>query len=149
MAPVDGGPGAPQHPLEPSPRTDGVRGRPPLLAAAAVLVLLEVAALVAAAVAGGAALVRGSDPGQVLFLVLLSLGVAALLAGAVRALWSGRRWGRGPVLTAQIMVVVTAATWWGSGGGLRALGPLVVALVVASALLTPRVVAATAGRGSA
>jgi len=111
---------------------------------ACVLVLVEVVALASAAVAGVVALVRGGDPGPVLFLVVLALGAAVLLAAAVRGLWAGRRWGRGPVLTAQILAVVTAVTWWGAGGGVRALVPVALALVVVVALLTPRVVAATA-----
>jgi len=112
---------------------------------ACALVLAEAAALLAGAVAGVIALVRGADPGPVVFLVVLALGAATLLVAAVRGLWAGRRWGRGPVLTAQILVVVTAATWWGAGGGLRALVPIVLALVVAVALLSPRVVHVTSG----
>lgn len=112
-----------------------------------VLVLAEVALLLAAVVAGVVALVGGADVGPVLFLVVLAAGVALLLASAARALWAGRRWGRGPVLTAQIMVVVTALTWWGSGGDVRAVVPAALALVVAGALLSPPVVAVTsAGR---
>jgi len=128
-----------------APRATGLRGRPTLLVVACALVLAEAAALLAGAVAGVIALVRGADPGPVVFLVVLALGAATLLVAAVRGLWAGRRWGRGPVLTAQILVVVTAATWWGAGGGLRALVPIVLALVVAVALLSPRVVHVTSG----
>ncbi|GIG39587.1 hypothetical protein [Cellulomonas phragmiteti] len=127
----------------------GDTGRPPLLDVACALVLLESVALLAVAVAGVRDLVRGAEVGPVLFLVVLALGAALLLAGAVRALWSGRRWGRGPVLTAQIMLVVTAVTWWGAGGGPVALVPVVAALVVVVALLSPRVVAVTSGRSDA
>ncbi|MBD7919700.1 hypothetical protein H9657_15625 [Cellulomonas sp. Sa3CUA2] len=134
--PVDGpGGSGPPHP--------GPGGRPTMLAVACALVLLEATALVVAVVAGVAALVQGGDAGQVVFLCALALGTAALLVQAARALWSGRRWGRGPVLTAQAFLLVTAATWWSSGGGPWAAVPAVVALVVAVAVLTPRVLAAT------
>lgn len=139
-------------PPGPGPATGPTTSRPPrpaLLVVACAVVLVQVAALVAAVVAGLVALARGAEAGPALFLVVLALGAAALLAGAVRGLWRGRRWGRGPVLTFQILVVVTAATWWGSGGGLPALVPIVLALVVAVSLLTPRVVAATSGGGRA
>lgn len=125
----------------------GVASRPPLLVVACVLVLAEVLALVVAAVVGLVALTGGGDVGPVVALVVLALGAAGLLAGAVRGLWGGRRWGRGPVLTAQIIVVVTAATWWGSGGGVLAVLPIAVGLVVGVAVLTPRVVAATSVSG--
>lgn len=122
--------------------------RPPLLTLAWLLVLLEVLALGAAAGAGVVSLARGAHVAPVLFLVLLALGAATLLAAAARALRDGRRWGRGPVLTAQILTVVVAGTWWGAGGGPLALVPIVVALVVAVALLTPAVVAATSATGA-
>ena len=81
-----------------------------MLVVACASVLLEAAALVVGAGAGVVALVRGAQAGPVVFLVVLALGAAALLVAAARGLWGGRRWGRGPVLTAQILVVVTAAT---------------------------------------
>lgn len=123
--------------------------RPRALLLACLLVLVEAAALAAAAVVGVVALLGGGDVGPVLFLVALALGVALLLATAARGLWAGRRWGRGPVLTAQIMVVVTAATWWGAGGGPWALVPVVVAVGVTVAVLLPSVVAVTSARGDA
>lgn len=121
--------------------------RPPLLVVACGLVLLEALALAAAAVVGVVSLGAGGDVGPVLFLVLLALGAAVLLVGAVRGLWNGRRWPRGPVLTVQLFVVVAATTWWRAGGGVLALAPVVVAVVVGGALLVPSVVAVTsAGR---
>ncbi|MDQ0426475.1 MULTISPECIES: hypothetical protein [Cellulomonas] len=120
---------------------------PPLLVVACGLVLLEALALGAAAVVGVVSLGGGGDVGPVLFLVLLALGAAALLVGAVRGLWGGRRWPRGPVLTVQLFVVVAATTWWRAGGGALALVPVVVAVVVGAALLVPSVVAATSSTG--
>ena len=119
--------------------------RPALLLVACAFVGLEVLALLVATVLGVVALVRGGAPGPVLFIVVVALGVAGLLAAAARALWNGFRWGRGPVLTAQIFVVVTAATWLSAGGGLPAVVSLLLALLTAVAVLTPRVVAVTSG----
>lgn len=130
---------------QPLPGAGRPAARPVLLVVACALVGLEVVALVVAAVLGVVALVRGGTAGPVLFIVVLALGMAALLAGAARALWNGLRWGRGPVLTTQIFVVVTATTWWSGGGGWPAVLPLLLALVIAVAVLTPRVVAVTSG----
>lgn len=132
----------------PDPAAAGAPGGPPrprLLVVACALVLLEVLALVVAAVLGLLALVDGAHVGPVLMIVVMALGAAALLAGAARGLWRGMRWGRGPVITAQIMLVVVATTWWGTGAGPRALLPLAIAVVTAVALLTPQVVAVTLG----
>ena len=38
-------------------------------------------------------------------LALIFLGIVALLFAAVRALYHGRRWGRGPVVTWQLLVL--------------------------------------------
>ncbi|MBO3093969.1 hypothetical protein [Cellulomonas dongxiuzhuiae] len=133
------GPGAPRPPRP------GVAGRPTMLTVACALVLVEATALAVAVVAGVVALVQGGDVAPVLFLCTLALGTAVLLVHAARALWSGRRWGRAPVVTAQVFLLVTAATWWASGGGAWAALPGVVALVVVVAVLSPRVVAVTSG----
>ncbi|ADG75285.1 conserved hypothetical protein [Cellulomonas flavigena DSM 20109] len=122
--------------------------RPRALAVACGLVLLEAVLLVAAAVVGLVALVpalAGGGAGPVLFLVAVALGAATLLSAAARGLWAGRRWGRAPVVTAQVFVVVTAVGWWGAGGGPWAVVPLVVAVAVAGTVLSPVVVAATTG----
>lgn len=122
--------------------------RPALLLVACGLVLLEALALVAAAVAGVVVLLRGADaPAVAGFLVVLALGAALLLASAARALWGGRRWGRGPVLTAQVLLVVVAATLWGAGAGPAAGAGVALGLLVAVAVLAPPVVRATAGAG--
>jgi hypothetical protein len=113
------------------------------------LVLLQAVALVAAAVVLVVLLVRGSSmPGPVVFLVLLALGVAALLAGAGRALLQGRRWGRAPVMTVQILLVVLAVGWLGAEVAPWSVGVLVLAVLTAALLLVPAVVAwTTAGTG--
>lgn len=88
-------------------------------------------------------------PGALVFLVLFSLGVAALLAVCARGLRDGRRWARAPVMTWQIMLVVLAVGWLGSGAPVWAVPVVVVAVAVAVGLLLPSVVAATTARGTA
>ncbi|WP_249669491.1 hypothetical protein [Cellulomonas hominis] len=110
------------------------------------LVLLEAVGLVAAAVATVVVLVRGSSmPGPVLFMLALALGVAALLAGAGRGLLRGDRWGRSPVMTVQILLVVLAIGWLGVEVQLWAVGVLALAAVTAVVLLLPPVTAWTTG----
>ncbi|QCB93114.1 hypothetical protein [Cellulomonas shaoxiangyii] len=122
--------------------------RPALLVAACGLVVLEALALAAAAVAGVVTLVRGAQaPAVAAFLVALALGAALLLASAARGLWSGRRWGRGPVLTAQVLLVVVSATAWSSGARVPGAVGLVLGLVVAATVLAPPVVAVTSRTG--
>ncbi|MFC8193456.1 hypothetical protein ACFUMH_17515 [Cellulomonas sp. NPDC057328] len=124
------------------------RSRPALLVVACGLVLLEVLVLVAAGVAGTATLLRGSQvPAVAAFLVALALGAALLLGAAARGLWSGRRWGRGPVLTAQVLLVVVSASLWGSGAGPRAGLGVLLGVAVGAAVLAPPVVAATSRTG--
>jgi hypothetical protein len=82
-------------------------------------------------------------PGPVVFLVVMALGVAALLAGAGRALLRGHRWARSPVMTWQILLVVLSFGWIGSEAGPWAIGVLAVAVVVGVGLLLPPVVAWT------
>jgi hypothetical protein len=108
------------------------------------LVLAQALVLVVAGVAMLVALVRGSEmPGPVVFLVVMALGVAALLAGAGRALLRGHRWARSPVMTWQILLVVLSFGWIGSEAGPWAVGVLVVAVVVGVGLQLPPVVAWT------
>jgi hypothetical protein len=110
------------------------------------LVLAEAVGLVAAAAAMVAVLVRGSSmPGPVLFMLVLALGVAALLAGAGRALLRGDRWGRSPVMTVQILLVVLAVGWLGVEVAPWALGVLLLAAATAVLLLLPPVTAWTTG----
>jgi hypothetical protein len=85
----------------------------------------------------------GFASGVLVFLVLIS----ALLFLAVRALWSGKRWGRGPVITWQLLQFAAGASslstvvWW------AATVPMVAAVLVVVALLLPASLAATAGAG--
>jgi hypothetical protein len=112
------------------------------------LVLLQAGLLVGLGSAWVVALVRGESrlPGAAVFLALFALGVAAVLVLAVRALWSGRRWARSPIMTWQVLLVVLSVGWLGVEPALWAVGVLVGALVVGVGLLLPSVVAVTAER---
>jgi len=102
--------------------------------------------LVAVAVALVVLLVRGSDlPGPVVFMAVLALGTAALLAGAARALLGGHRWARSPVLTVQILLVVLAVGWLGFEVAAWSVGVLALAVVTAALVVVPPVVAWTTG----
>lgn len=95
--------------------------RPPFpLLLALLLVLVEVGALVALSVGmlvevlGG----RTVTTGVTAVLAVIFLGLVALLLVAVRALHQGRRWGRGPVVTWQLLVLAIGVSqaptlaWW-------------------------------------
>lgn len=124
------------------------RTRPPALLAVVVAVGLEALALVFAAGAGLVSAVRGAqDVGATWGLVVLAALAALLLAQAARGLWQGRRWGRGPVLTAQILLVVVAWTWWGVGGSVPALLVAALGVLVGVGVLLPSVVRATTRTG--
>ncbi len=124
--------------------------RPWQLATVCVLVLLEAATLVGLAAAFVADLVRGNTqaPGATIFMAAFALGIAALLVAAARALWAGRRWGRSPVMTWQVLLVVMSIGWLTSGASLALLAVLVVALGVGVGLVLPVVVAATTSRAA-
>lgn len=90
---------------------DAAAARPPVpLVLACAVLALQVVALVVSAVVFLLDMVRGLAPDVVATLVLtvFFLGLAALLAGAARALWRGRRWGRAPVLTVELLLAASA-----------------------------------------
>lgn len=123
--------------------------RPRLLALAVAVVFAEAAAL---AVGGGVLVLevlrgRAEYVGSTLGIALFAWALAALLAGAARALARGRRWGRGPVLTWQVLqgavgfLQLPGMPWFA--------GALVgSALVVVVGLLAPASIAATARVGN-
>lgn len=118
--------------------------RPVALVVVCLLVLVEAAALAGLAVAFVVDLVRGAElPGPTVFLAVFLLGVAAVLVLATRALAAGRRWGRSPVLTWQLLLLVMAVGWFSAEPSPWAAAVVVVALVVGVGLLVPSVVAAT------
>lgn len=128
------------------PRPASAPGAVRLLAG---LVLLQALAVAVIAVALVVALVRGTSmPGPVVFLVVLAAGIAAVLGGAGRALLQGHRWGRAPVMTVQILLVVLAVGWLGVEVAAWSVAVLALAVVVGGLLVTPTVVAwTTVGAG--
>ena len=115
------------------------------------LVLLQAGLLVGLAGAWATGLLRGTSqlPAATAFLVLFALAVAAVLALAVRGLWSGRRWGRSPVMTWEVLLVVLSVGWLRADAALWAVGVLVSALLVAVGLVLRPVVDATVERPDA
>ncbi|WP_246855191.1 MULTISPECIES: hypothetical protein [unclassified Cellulomonas] len=130
----------------PQPSRASAPGAVRLLAGLVLLQALAVAVIAGALVV---ALVRGTSmPGPVVFLVLLAAGIAAVLGGAGRALLQGHRWGRAPVMTVQILLVVLAVGWLGVEVAVWSVAVLVLAVVVGGLLVTPTVVAwTTVGAG--
>ncbi|HYQ76485.1 hypothetical protein [Cellulomonas sp.] len=128
------------------PRAASAPGAVRLLAGLVLLQALAVAVIAGALVV---ALVRGTSmPGPVVFLVLLAAGIATVLGGAGRALLQGHRWGRAPVMTVQILLVVLAVGWLGVEVAVWSVAVLALAVVVGGLLVTPTVVAwTTVGAG--
>ncbi|PYG00318.1 hypothetical protein SAMN05216184_104260 [Georgenia satyanarayanai] len=117
--------------------------RPPLpLVLALLLVLVEVGALAALAVGMlvevlGGATVSGAVTAV---LALLFLGICALLVVAARALHQRRRWGRGPLVTWQLLVLATGISQSGViPGGIVALLVLLPVAVTVGLLVPPSV----------
>lgn len=112
------------------------------------LVLVEAAVCVLLAVWGVVDLVRGvtTAPGVAVFLVVAGLAVAAVLVASVRALRAGRRGGRAPVVTWQLLQAATALTLVGalpSPAVWAAWAALAVAVVVVVGMMTRQVVVHT------
>ena len=135
----------PSRPLPDAPREPAPAGRPPALTALVVAVGLEVLALVAGGLLVLVELVlgRSQSAGVSLFLVVFALGVAALLVASLRGLLQGRRWGRSPVMTWQILQGVVAISSLQVGVTPWVVVALVVAVVVAVLLMVRPVVEAT------
>ncbi|WP_143427050.1 hypothetical protein [Georgenia soli] len=114
----------------------GGRRVPWPLRAAGALVLVEALVLVGMAVVLVTDVVRGVAPDvfSALALAVFFVGFAAMLAGSVRALWRGQRWGRGPVITWQVLQAASALTLTGVQTALVVLAVLVAAAAVAGVL---------------
>jgi len=140
-------------PAGPDPEPDagsGSTGRPGGLLLVAAGVCLEAVLLVGLAVMIAVELVRGASDsvGVSIFLVAFFAGVAWALVAATRALWSGRRGGRAPLVVWQIMQGLVGVSLLTSGPLWAVLGGVVLLLVAAAvlvALMTRRVVEATSG----
>ena len=112
-----------------------------VLLEAVVLVVLGIAVVVASALDQGDLL--GTNAGVLLVLVL----IGGFLLLAARGLWQGKRWGRGPVITWQLLQFAVAVTSWGTLEWWTLLPALVVPVIVVVCLLLPVSLAATAQRG--
>ena len=110
--------------------------------------LLEALALVVLAVWGMAQLVAGqqSSPGVVIFLVVFALVTSAALVLSARALWAGRRTGRAPVATWQLLQGAVALVVLQATAAPAAWVVLVLSAGVFFLLLTRPVVAHTVDR---
>ncbi|MFD1716897.1 hypothetical protein [Georgenia deserti] len=89
--------------------------------AEALVLVAAAATFLAGAVAAG---IGAQGVGRAVPLAVLLVGFAALLGGAARAQWRGMRWGRGPVITWQLLQVVVAVAL------APGLSPMLVATVV-------------------
>lgn len=101
--------------------TTDTRSRPPLpLLLALLLVLVQVGALAALTVGMLIEVVGRQvlEPFFTTVTAVIFLAIIALLLAGVRALYRGRRWGRGPVITWQLLVLAIGVsqaatlTWW-------------------------------------
>jgi hypothetical protein len=119
------------------------------LMVALVGVLVEAAALVAGGIAVALDVLAGRarPVGPALATTVFACALAGVLVLAGRALWRGRRWGRGPVITWQVLQAAVGLTQLGAspwlGGTLVAL-----ALVVIVGLLVPVSIEATSRSGT-
>jgi hypothetical protein len=127
------------------------RRRPALLVTVCAVVVLEAALLIGVAGAYLVAIARGASeaPGTAAGIAGFGAVVAAALLGCARALWRGRRWARGPVLTWQVLQGATAVSALSGEQRPTALALVAVAVLGAVLLLLPSVRGATAGSGSA
>lgn len=108
---------------------------------AVVLVVLGIGVVVASVLDRGDML--GTNAGVLVVLVL----IGGFLLLAARALWQGKRWGRGPVITWQLLQFFVAVTSWGSLEWWALIPALVLPVVVTVCLLLPASLASTAQHG--
>ena len=125
------------------------RSRPPLLVIALIVVALQVAGLAVLAIGslGGLLVVAGAEQVTIVTLAVVLLGLAALVGVAGWGLWQGRRWGRGPVVTWQLLLIAVGASGLGGAEWWTTLLPIVISLLVLLGVLAPASRAATDRRG--
>lgn len=135
--PTPGGP--------PRRATSWKTGRPAALVVACAIVLVEVVLTVGLGVLALVELIRGESqvPGAMVFFTAFCLLVAFVLVAAARSLLSGRRWGRSPIVTWQVLLGVMALGWYGADHSVATGAVLVAAAAVVVCLLVPSVVAFT------
>ncbi|WP_147918246.1 hypothetical protein [Ruania zhangjianzhongii] len=112
-----------------------------VLLEAAVLVVLGIGVVVASLLDHGDML--GTNAGVLAVLIL----IGGFLLLAVRAMWQGKRWGRGPVITWQLLQFFVAVTSWGALEWWALVPALVLPVIVVVCLLLPASLAATAQHG--
>lgn len=135
--------GAESRPHVPAPVEDPWRNLPLLVAL--VVAGLEGLLLIAAAAWSIVDMVRNDFEGaavSVALSVFMLLFVGLLVLG-IHALWLGRRWGRGPVLTWQLLQAAIAVSVIGIAPNWAVYPVLLASLVVGVGLLLPASVAAT------
>ena len=127
----------------PAPVEDPWRNLPLLVAL--VVAGLEGLLLVAAAVWSVVDMVRADFEGAALSVALavFMLLFVGLLVLGIHALWLGRRWGRGPVLTWQLIQAAIAVSVIGIAPPWAVYPTLLASLVVGVGMLLPASVAAT------
>ena len=133
----------PAHVPAPAPVEDPWRNLP--LLGALVVAGFEGLLLVAAAVWAAVDMVRSDfeDAAVSIALAVFLLLFVALLMLGIHALWLGRRWGRGPVLTWQLLQAAIALSVFGIAPPWVVYPMLAASLVVGVGLLLPASVAAT------
>lgn len=123
--------------------------RPVALLVGLGVVLLEAVALVVLGI--GVVVASLLDQGDMLATNAGVLAVLILIGGflllATRGLWQGKRWGRGPVITWQLLQFFVAVTSWGTLEWWALTPALVLPVVVVICLLLPASLAATAQHG--
>jgi len=127
----------------PAPVSDPLRNLPLLLAL--VVAGLEALAMLAAAVASVVLTVRAGFDGAAVAVALtvVLLLFALLLVVGMHALWHGRRWGRGPVLTWQLIQAAIAVGAIGLVPAWTLYTAVAASVVVGVGLLLPASIAAT------
>lgn len=116
---------------------------PPTLLAAAAVVALEAGAMVVLGVLELASLSEGRATLAVtttLFFWLVGAGLATCAIGLVRV----SSWARGPVVAAELITVLTAASLWGGSTTAWAVGIVLAAAIALVGVLHPASTAALA-----
>ena len=88
--------------------------------------------LVVEAVAG-----RAQQAATAIAMAVLFLGFSALLVGAGRALLARKRWGRGPVLTWQLLLLAIGVSQFGSLATWLAVALVVLPVAIGGGILAP------------
>lgn len=119
--------------------------RPVLLTVALVLVGLQVLGLTVLAIGGLGGLLGAASLEQVTIVTLavVLLGLALLVGAAGWGLWQGKRWGRGPVVTWQLLLLAVGVSGLGGQEWWATVIPIVMSLVIIAGVLAPSSRAAT------